>query len=189
MKIRLVLGCSQLNKVALTTTKSQVIFSSHLYVCPFCDGSEWHVQQNIIDQKLFSKILRYFAKKYVAKARQAGQLTTFDFQQCSVSLWKPKAFQSLMIGKTVRYFAVHSAIIQFNIFYYYTYFTVLINYAVLYYTVLYFTVLLLYSPISQSHILYCTIRYTHRHNIITLDWRLLLNDLLHSVFPNSLHNS
>ena len=28
----------------------------------------------------------------------------------------------------------------------------------------------------------------HRH-IITLDWRLLLNALLHSVFPNSLHNS
>ena len=28
----------------------------------------------------------------------------------------------------------------------------------------------------------------HRH-IITLDWRLLFNALLPSVFPNSLHNS
>ena len=32
------------------------------------------------------------------------------------------------------------------------------------------------------------VRLSHRH-IITLDWRLLLNALLHSVFPNSLHNS
>ena len=31
--------------------------------------------------------------------------------------------------------------------------------------------------------------YQNYRHIITLDWRLLLNALLYSVFPNSLHNS